>query len=269
MDEWGFESIFNNILGPNLCGIRGYVKPLKLADSEIPILNELALGVSYATDVETGVYVDTYTNLPEKNVQIIGADLDLPILDGWLIYFFDIAHILNHGDGWATGFMGGKDFNFLSLAYKFEYRNLGSDFLPRFFDNYYEFSKPKLVQSPSDVRYNGWYGELNFSILKAVGILISYEDSFKGASKIEGNPRLHGTLILNENLFAITNQRISVSAEYDHKNFDRGRAEDIAIQGKFLYGVSQNVDIIYVYTQRYTSDGNPIRSTSIETKLHF
>lgn len=269
MNEWGFESIFNNILGVTLCGVRGYVRPFKLAGAEIPILSELAVGGSYATDINTGVYVDSNTNLVGTNVNIWGADIDLPIIPEWLIYYIDFAQIVNHGWGAATGVMGGKDWDFLSFNYKFEYRNTGDDFLPRFFDNYYEFSKPKLIHSSTPDRYTGWCGELTLGILKAVYILVSYDDSFKGPTKLDGHPWLHANLTLTENLFAITKQKISISGDYDHKNLHLGKIEDIIIQARLSYGISQNVDMIYVYTQKYTPAGQPVRSTSIEARMHF
>ena len=263
-DKFGTETIFNNILGLSMIGVRPYLRPFKLAGAEIPILDEMAIGVSFATDIETGAYSDTA--LLDSKVQILGADIDLPIIKGLLTYYIDWAMLLTqtNGYGWATGFMGGKGFGFLDLSYKFEYRNIGENFSSQFFDNYYEMSKPKLLSSSSD-RFNGWYGELNIGILKAVYLLVSYEDIFKDGTKLEGRPWLHAGLTLNENLFSFIKQRISLSVSYDHKNLYLGRAMDQVMQVSFSYGVSQNADIIYVYTQR----GDSIRSTNIETRLHF
>ena len=271
-EQWGLETVFSNIFPDRVTvyGLRPYVKPLKIIGSDIPVLSELAIGVSYATDVETGVAVDALANVPETKVNIIGADLDLPIIKGWLTYYLDVAQMLGHGNGLATGFMGGKGWEWFSIDYRFEYRNLGADFSPRYFDGYYEMGKPKLVKSTTE-RYNGWYGELNFGIMNAVYILVSYEDAFTDGTKMEGCPWLHAGLTLNENLFSITKQRINISAAYDYKNLGAvpQKPDDQMMQARFSYGVSENVDIIYVYTQKYAPDGQRINSTSIETKLHF
>lgn len=265
----GVETVFNNILGITTYGIRPYWRPLKTFNVDIPILSELAIGATYATDVETGVFVDTTAVMPERRVQIYGADLDLPIIARWLIYYVDMGWMVDHGNGWATGFMGGGPLaEFLSFNYRFEYRNIGADFSPNFFDNYYEMSKPKTVLSSKE-RYNGWYGELGFGFFGAVSIMVSYEDSFMNNAKLDGHPWLHGELAFNEKLFSFIKQRISLSASYDHKNMDQGRPEDQIFEGRFGYGISSNVDIIYAYTQKYTSTGDPVRTSAIETRLHF
>ena len=275
-DKWGTETVLSNIFldSATVYGLRPYVRPFKIIGVDIPVLSNLAIGVSYATDAVTGVYVKDNAGtktIPEGRVDMVGVDLDLPILDSMLIYYIDYAQILLHGNGWATGFMGGKGWDFFSIDYRFEYRNLGSDFSPQFFDSYYEMGKPKLIDSSPADRCNGWYGELNFGILKAVYILFSYEDAFRSAGKVEGNPRLHAGLTLSENLFSITKQRINISGTYDHKNLGAipEKPDDQMMQAMVSYGVSENVDIIYVYTQKYSPDGQKINSTSIETKLRF
>jgi len=272
MDKYGVESIFNNILDISMVGVRPFGRPFKIFGADIPILNELAVGISYATDLQTGTYVDTTNVVMGPQVQILGADIDLPIIKKLLIYYIDWATLLTQtkGNGWTTGFMGGAAMDFFSLDYRFEYRNIGADFSPQFFDTYYEMGKPKFLSSSKE-RYNGWYGELNIGLFRAVCILVSYEDMFRDSMKLEGRPWLHAGLTLNENLFSITRQRISIGADYDHKNLDKGRIEDQIIQGRISYGVSENVDIVYVYTQRYIpgTPPVPIRSTSIETRLHF
>ena len=266
LKRWGFETILNNVLDPSLAGVRLFVRPINF-----PFLDNLVIGASYATDFNTGPFWTPYLNdtiTQDISTQIWGADIGLPIIGKYLRWYADFAQILNHGNGYTTGVKG----DVWLLYYRAEYRNIEADFVPGYFNNYYEFSKPLFLNKPtSGERLNGYLGELGLDIMGFANIGVYYEDSLNnGGGSSVGYPLMHGQLTLNSKLFeTIIKQRISAGLSYDQRNLNSPLTTETAIwEGKLLYGISSNVDMIYIYNQRY-DNGQPVRTSSIQTQIHF
>ena len=251
--KWGFETFLNNVLTPSVFGIRPFWRPW----------GEFTIGLTYATDINIGPKTAL---TQESEVHIVGADLSQPILGKWLVWFADGAWILKYGNGWASGFRG----DIGPVFYRLEYRNQEPDFIPGYFNNYYETSKPPVLPPHAIERVQGYYGELGIDFFKLVGINLFYEDSLDnaGASR-EGYPRIHGTLSLNNELFALFKQRISAGASYDLTEPCNPALSRSVFEAKLLYGISSNVDMIYVFTQRYSLSTGQVRTSSLQTQIHF
>jgi hypothetical protein len=135
--NFGFESVTNNLGHLEVIGGRGYVRPL--FNKQIPIIRNIAFGLSYVTDV------DLYNPIKEKgeNVSVWGIDTELPLLKTEMLkvmFYADHAKIINHGSGQTIGFL--TEFNtlwgFLGLTFNIERRFLGREFMASYFGPFYE-----------------------------------------------------------------------------------------------------------------------------------
>jgi len=200
-DVFGFESVYGRFGESGVAGLRGYVRPLKLGGSEIPIINNLEVGATFATDfnkyatVLNGTYDHSTNqfNISKDNgaMKIIGFDIGLPIgLSNFvtLTPYFDFAKIVDFGSGTSAGLM--LDLNGLGLVSvraKLERRWNGENYLPSYFNSMYEiqrfsldtssgtfFSKAAGLDAFKDVG-NGYYGEILVRILNTFDIIGSYQ----------------------------------------------------------------------------------------------
>ncbi len=175
LKKYGGEFIYTNLGRPEIVGIRGFVRPIKFV-ADIPIVSNLEIGSSYLTDF----YVDTNPST-KGAIGFIGFDAGLPIIKFNMLSFvvyFDYAHMNNYGSGNALG--ARLDFNFimnlLNLSAKFERRSISSQFLPSYFDPFYEeqrFVKEEIVKS-YDGSFNGYAGELYATALGRLSLTGRY-----------------------------------------------------------------------------------------------
>ncbi|OGU82459.1 MAG: hypothetical protein A2254_17385 [Ignavibacteria bacterium RIFOXYA2_FULL_35_9] len=200
--QFGFESIYSKFGEAGVAGLRGYVRPLKFSSAgDIPILGSLEVGVTYAGDFHenAGIISGTYDNVQRKinvtkdegAISIFGVDLGLPIIQGSmanLTLYLDYANISGFGGGTATGAI--FNFNPLGLvsgSVKLERRFNGDNYIPSYFNSFYELerfkldtatgtfvSKAQLLAGNTNVG-NGFYGELGVNVLGLFNILGSYQ----------------------------------------------------------------------------------------------
>ncbi len=206
-ENYGFEIVYGNLARKGVAGVRGYVRPLKFTPAaEIPVISNLEIGSSYAADFNdyagiTQVAFDSSSNklqiIEDKGImEVVGLDLGLPIRLSQFFKFtpyFDYAKIVDFGSGTALGFM--FDFSGVGLATvktKFERRFNGENYLPGYFNSFYEierisvdpnssnsyftgnFSKAAVLKNMQSIG-NGYYGELFIQILNTFDILGSYQ----------------------------------------------------------------------------------------------
>ncbi|CUS85165.1 hypothetical protein, partial [Candidatus Kryptobacter tengchongensis] len=154
---------------------------------------------------------------------IVGLDIGLPIIRskifGWDIYF-DYVKFLNYGSGIAYG----SNFEFrglgiLNIGAKIERRNFGDQFLPSYFNYFYEIERfnlrdtvnatSKLQELRNAKKTAGTYGELIFTILGQLQIVGSYQ-------QLDAIPE-SGTLHLDLELPQVL-PTIVFDAGYDRRN---------------------------------------------------
>uniref|UniRef100_A0A7C4UGK4 Uncharacterized protein n=1 Tax=candidate division WOR-3 bacterium TaxID=2052148 RepID=A0A7C4UGK4_UNCW3 len=160
LKKFGGEFIYTNIGRPEITGIRGFVRPIKFV-AEIPIISNLEIGSTYLTDL----YTDTGST--KGAIGFLGFDAGLPLLSFDMLSFvlyFDYAHMNNYGSGNALGARVDFKFlmNLLNFSLKFERRNITDQFLPSYFDPFYEeqrFVKEDFVKTLHS-SFNGYAGEL-------------------------------------------------------------------------------------------------------------
>lgn len=200
-DTFGFESVYGNFGETGVAGLRGYVRPLKLGGSSVPVISNLEVGATFATDfnkyatVLNGNYNQTTNKFDITSdhgaIKIIGFDLGLPIGLSSVVTltpYFDYAKIVDFGSGTAAGLM--LDLNGLGLVdvrAKLERRFNGDKYLPSYFNSLYEVERFQLDTATGTFTSkaagleglesvgNGFYGELLVRVLNTFDIIGSYQ----------------------------------------------------------------------------------------------
>ena len=214
METWGVETGYANLANAGVLGIRGYVRPLKFTTlGEIPVIGEMSVGLSYATDVDKRVgYVDGYlddstdTFIPTDdrgNINISSADIGFPIFQTSvtsLELYYAYTQIIDFGSGSALGALFNFDFTGVNLRVKFERTWNGQRYIPSYFDALYEIdrfnydgennivnSKVKVLDNATMDEADGWYGGLMLDVMSLFKVGGSYQ-------RLENRPntgRLH------------------------------------------------------------------------------
>lgn len=199
---FGFESIYSKFAEAGVVGARGYLRPLKLlAASDLPIIGDLEVGMSYAADFneKAGIVSAVFDQSQQKlnvledkgSINILGFDLGLPIIQTSMFklnLYADYAKIFGFGSGVALG--AAANINPLGLvigSVKLERRFNGKNYLPSYFNSLYEierfkvdtsagafFSKAQRLESPTDIG-NGYFGELGLNVLGLFNIVGNYQ----------------------------------------------------------------------------------------------
>ncbi|MDZ7346674.1 MAG: hypothetical protein ONA69_07775 [candidate division KSB1 bacterium] len=174
---FGFESVFSNFARAEIIGGRVYGRPLRSV-LDVPVLKNLTLGGTLVRDVDPDGVSAT-----SDGVSVYGADLELPIVKKsslGLYFYYDWSQIYGYSSieqksrTFGNGHYGGVAFDLSSLAgntelhAKFERRVLSKEFVPSFFDAFYEIQrynkelnlhKTDLLLGMQD-EVKGWFGEL-------------------------------------------------------------------------------------------------------------
>lgn len=204
-EKYGLESLYSDITGRGLLGLRGYVKPLKfLGLTKIPVINNFEVGATYARDLNQ--YADfTHIDSSRAGLSIYGFDLGLPIISYSFLkstLYYDFAQIANYGHGSTIGInMNFSGMGILNMRGKYEYRINGANYIPAYFNALYEHDRFNFLSrlSKSDtlshiVANQGYFGEFIMSILNTFYIIAGYQ----APSDIENQGILHAELQLPE-----------------------------------------------------------------------
>ena len=199
--DFGFESLYADLSGKGIFGLRGYTRPLHFTPAaDIPIIGNLEVGASYATDLNelsgvTNATIDPVTRKlkvisDEGSTSIIGLDASLPLLRAKLVdidLYTNYTKIINFGNGATAGigfFFSGL--GILSLDLRFERWFNGDQFIPKYFNQFYEvqrfiadtskgFLSSKVLSLKNVTSLgNAYYGELVIDLLNFVQIFGSY-----------------------------------------------------------------------------------------------
>ena len=194
-DKYGFESMYSDVTGRGLLGLRAYAKPLKFTSlAKIPIINNFEVGATYARDLNENAdwtyYSNTSTYYTQRSgLSIYGFDFGLPIISYSILkssLYYDFAQINNYGHGSTIGInMNFSGLGLIDIRGKYELRYNGTQYLPAYFNALYEHDRfnPISGASKSDtLKYvsanHGYYGELIISVLKTFNIIAEYQAPF-------------------------------------------------------------------------------------------
>ncbi len=199
--QFGFESVYGDLSGKGLFGVRGYTRPLQFTElGKIPVIGKLEVGGTFATDLNdyagvTNAMIDPATRSmrilsDEGNISIVGLDALLPLIRSKIInvdLYSNFTKILKFGSGATIG--TGFSFNGLgivTLDMKFERWFNGDEFIPRYFNQFYEVNRLRVDSTTgflgsraaelkaSKSLGNSYFGELLIGVLNFVQIYGSY-----------------------------------------------------------------------------------------------
>lgn len=154
----GVETLTSNLGRSELIGVRGYVRPL-LNRTPIPIIGRFAIGATFARDFDPDAWSGT-----DDGVSVYGFDMELPLLETRILHtllYYDYAQIAGYssvtdsdetfGHGQAVGVQVdfGHVFGLIDLSARLERRWLGDQFVPSFFDPFYEIQRYQLSSGES------------------------------------------------------------------------------------------------------------------------
>ena len=194
-DKLGFESMYSDLTGRGLLGLRGYVKPLKFTSfAKVPVINNFEVGATYARDLNENADWTYFSNTSEyytkrSGLSIYGFDFGLPIISYSILkssLYYDFAQINNYGHGSTVGInMNFSGLGLVDIRGKYELRYNGIQYLPAYFNALYEHDRfdPVSGVSKSDtLKYvsanHGYYSELVISVLKTFNIIAGYQAPF-------------------------------------------------------------------------------------------
>ncbi len=201
--DFGFETVYGNFGQAGLAGLRGYVRPLKFTEyGSIPIIGNLEFGASVVSDFDkyatvTSGEIDSLTGKfkvikDDGSMTALGFDIGLPVVRASffkLDLYFDYVKLVNYGNGTALGMiMNFSGLGLVDVQTKFERRFNGDNYLPAYFNSFYEIerfkfnqnsgavaSKVQILKNSGDGLGNGFYGELLVKVLKTFDIIGSYQ----------------------------------------------------------------------------------------------
>jgi hypothetical protein len=245
----GLESFVGNVARFDVIGARLYARPL--AGTTIPLLKDLQVGATFATDTDPGLHTDLHPDL--ETVYLYGADLRQPILNSKAISlaaFTDIAVLGNQNSvGGMVGF-GGRLAGI--ILYGAQLRILGENFVPVYFDSTYDLFRVEKHNVATGITqvdaYTGWLASLGFSLF---GDLLVFNASLDGPFRQSGTgnsqdwPHFNAQFLLGKGLVP----NVSMEFSYDKRNLgaDDGFFRDLfsfaesVIQGRLNYSIGPAV----------------------------
>ncbi|MEX2190576.1 MAG: hypothetical protein WEB33_07725 [Bacteroidota bacterium] len=288
-EKFGFESVYSDFGSGGIFGMRGYARPLKFTSlANIPIIGGLETGMTYAVDFQENADMTSPNGTLASatdggSMGVFGLDIGFPLLSLPSInstLYFDYAKIGGYGNGAAAGI----DLNFtglgvVGLGMKYERRWMGDQFLPSYFDAFYERERYVPIDTTSFVskaqalkaatQTEGYYGELSLSILGTFNIVGAYQSPVgvknQGMLHLEFDP---GDVIPG----------VILSAGYDKKNVGRVFKLDnnslfyVNFGYKPLPFLFVSTMYMWTYTEDKDANGNVIGYKSqkrIEPKIGF
>jgi len=194
-DKGGIQTIYGNFAQAGVAGIRAFVNPLQFTSmADAPILGNLEVGATYATDFDKYANIDTVRSLMPLDVgtngslNIIGADIGLPLVKNDFVrleLYSDFVKIVNLGSGATVGILfNGDATELLKVRAKMERRFNGDQYLPGYFGPFYEIERFNALSGFSSKSYalkyltnnnNGVYGELLIRLINTFDIIGSYQ----------------------------------------------------------------------------------------------
>ncbi|GIX05963.1 MAG: hypothetical protein KatS3mg115_0366 [Candidatus Poribacteria bacterium] len=281
---WGFETLVNNVQRPELFGGRVYVRPLRLAGSDLPLISKVTLGGLYLID--TNPLPDRTPNgeegiLDEDPLTAAAGDISLPLYESEraLLEVYDELAVLS-----ATRFLGGKEtrrhyrgnaigigLEISNFRAKLEYRTLERGFIPTLFNYNYEF-RARTPEGGGITYFDesggptaGVVGRASWNLMEQVFFDGLYED-YNGEGEA-GKPSLGLRMVETTLLEPIDVQayylKRNIGAEEDFwKDLFRIKGENAFFLVRLIYRVTGPVVVIasreFRFKEAFDEEGNSL-----------
>lgn len=187
LEKFGVETVTTDLGRLGIIGARPYVRPLKLANLNVPLLDKLEAGFTFVEDFDP----DENTNTDDETIAY-GIDLGLPVIQTKplnLRLYWDWATItaqvlqmdgsFEEIDGAGQALGTAATFNglgLLTLNARLERRWLGENFIPNYFNALYEVHRAERAQALQTVEEkSGTFGELGGDFLGKATLKGSYQ----------------------------------------------------------------------------------------------
>lgn len=283
LERGGAQFLVNNMMGWNLVGLRGYLRPLSFAlASPGALARSFKAGMSFVSDFTAPWSIKTDAlNRPrmddENNLLFesdtawfmgVDAEVDLYADDVVAITPYTDLNFNDLGVGWHLGLLTALKALQSEFSLRLEYRALTARYAPSYFNSLYEQEKwsflplangdvvPKLryfEEADLDGR-QGIYAELFMNIQGLVGIGGAYED-YQGPD--------NASVMLRADLAKI--RGVQLAAYYTRRNFD-GASELFSLD-QAMAVAQATVDIaspVYAFAAwsiRWSLDSDPNSAT--------
>jgi hypothetical protein len=197
LGKGGLESMYSDIAGAGVLGLRGYLRPLQFSQAgSIPILGNLEVGATFASDFNSdanrtwGDATGLIRNAEGGGVlSIVGLDIGLPLLTHEYVrttLYGDYSKILSYGSGAALGLdLRLRGLGIFTVDAKYERRFAGNQYLPTYFNIFYERDRYQVIDTShftskaqtlkTTQSFEGYFGEILVSVLGTFNIIGGYQ----------------------------------------------------------------------------------------------
>lgn len=196
----------------------------------------------------------------KKSLTTLGFDYMLPLVstDGFQLYHYsEVAHILNHG--WGATFPGFGS-HFLIFDLNLEYKILGQDFEPNYFNRIYDNQRaivdtsnytiiPKESRLKNINKAQGWRGELTLHLLDIMDLSIAYED-IKGED-YEFGKSIYGQLSFTKTFIPRLSYAFISYSQTQVEKFSEWKTPTAIIEAELGYTIAPSTLLIGSYKEYY------------------
>jgi hypothetical protein len=189
-----FEIFSSNVEKNQIMAFAAHVQPVP--DSTLKIISGLRTGITIAIDrnmksnlkyVVADTVYDDITLGKSKSASVFSVDYSLPLIEKEKVSFGQYAeftHIAGYGAGVILPGLY-TDFKFLKV--NLEYRIYGREFVPAFFDHYYEEQRATWTDSTIVTKAQtlktvkasqGWYGRVQGFVGRKLKVMVAWQDMY-------------------------------------------------------------------------------------------
>jgi len=153
-DYGGVEAFVNDVVSPGVVAALAFVKPLSFVSTD-PMARSLSVGVTWAADLRAPTALrpgadlvlaeDPAGRFQRRVVQALGVDAEVKVVktESWdLKPYAEWAHLAGAGSGVSLGLLTRASFGGTqALRLVVEGRRFDADFVPAYFDTFYEVQR--------------------------------------------------------------------------------------------------------------------------------
>ncbi|MBR57604.1 MAG: hypothetical protein CMH54_06040 [Myxococcales bacterium] len=193
--KYGAEFLIDNLAGPEIIGLRTFVRPLQFGNPRTDILGRTAVGLTVVSDLNAprtleinpdGSVVQNDVGLPQasrESTTFLGLDMEMPLVSTQEFHVIPYLDINGHIGQGAGGHLGLRNIwlpsTVFELTFRLEYQLLGEGYIPSYINNLYEVerfqylgsqTKLSVLEDQTPQSANGVMVELGSKIFDALHV---------------------------------------------------------------------------------------------------